>query len=39
MCLIRVPCVAVKSRYVRVSEALVRNVLPNFADVYSNQQF
>lgn len=37
MCVIRVLCVAVKSRYVRVSEALMRNVLPNFADVYGNQ--
>ena len=38
MCVIRVLCVAVKSRYVGVSEAWVRNVLPNFAYVYGNQE-
>jgi hypothetical protein len=37
MCVIRVLCVAVKSRYVRVSEAVVRNVLHNFAAVYGTQ--
>ena len=37
MCVIRVLCVAVKWRYIRVSEALVRNVPPNFADVCGNQ--
>jgi hypothetical protein len=36
MCVIRVLCVADRSLYVRVSEALVRNVLPNFADMYGS---
>ena len=37
MCVIRVLFVAVKSPYVRVSEALVQNVLLNFADVHGKQ--